>query len=145
MEYREIKEENISEMAEIFTEAFNREPWNDEWTQETAFKRLHSFVNTEGAYGLCAYNENKLRAFILGAEEQYYDGRVFNIKEFAVNQNERGAGIGSAIYGELEKRLKEMGIKRIVLNTIRGRYTEGFYNKKGFETSSQIICMEREI
>lgn len=144
-EYREIKEEHIKEMSKLFAETFNSPPWNDMWTEDTAYKRLHRFYNTEGFYGLCAYTDDKMCAMILGGMEQYYDGTVFNIKEFAVANSQRGKGIGSALYGELEKRLEEKNVVRIVLLTIRGELTEGFYNKMGFDRSRETIVMEKEI
>ena len=40
MEYRELNETHLKDMATLFVKAFNTYPWNEEWTEEIAYKRL---------------------------------------------------------------------------------------------------------
>lgn len=42
--YEEITLEHLDELADLYVETFNSEPWNDEWTVDTAKKRLHEGV-----------------------------------------------------------------------------------------------------
>ena len=35
IKYKELTKEHIKEIAEIYVDAFNSEPWNDEWTIES--------------------------------------------------------------------------------------------------------------
>ncbi|HEY5561668.1 MAG TPA: hypothetical protein VIK72_07925 [Clostridiaceae bacterium] len=35
-----IKDEHILEATSLYIKVFNSEPWNDNWTLETAYKRL---------------------------------------------------------------------------------------------------------
>ena len=44
LHYEEITLEYLDELAELYVETFNSEPWNDEWTVDTAKKRLHEEV-----------------------------------------------------------------------------------------------------
>ena len=82
---------------------------------------------------------------IFGFAEQFYDGVLFEIKEFCVKNASRGNGIGSAIYREFEKRLRERNIKEIMLMTLRGNATEHFYEKNGFETEKDLIFMKKQL
>ena len=45
---------------------------------------------------------------VLGATEQYYDGLMFEVKEYWVKNEMRGKGIGSKLFAEMEKRLREL-------------------------------------
>ena len=145
LEYKEIKLENLSEITEIYMETFNAEPWNDNWTIETASKRLHQIITTEDFYGICAYNNGEICGLILGNMEQFYDGIMFNIKEFVVRNNMRGHGLGSKIFKEFETRLKNLGISEIILLTIRGKYTEHFYHNQGVKTCNDLIFMKKQL
>lgn len=48
--YEEITLEHLDELADLYVETFNSEPWNDEWTVDTAKKRLHEGVLGEKRY-----------------------------------------------------------------------------------------------
>lgn len=143
--YRKITLENINEMADLFVESFNASPWNEKWTKETASKRLHQMINVEDFYGLCAYEENEICGMILGRMEQYYDGMVFQIKEFCIKNTKRGRGFGSVIFQEFKKRLKEKGIIEIYLMTKRGEFTEDFYRKQDVAVYTDMIIMGKRL
>lgn len=145
IEYKEMTPEHIEEMADLFVEAFNAEPWREEWTKDTASKRLQQMINVEDFYGLCAYAEEEMCGMILGCMEQYYDGIVFQIREFCVKNTQRGQGTGGRIYQEFEKRLKTMGITEINLVTTRGQYTEHFYHKQGIEGYAEMLVMRKKL
>lgn len=145
MIFKEIDISFLNDLVEVFIEAFNSEPWNDEWTIDSASKRLQQMIRCDGFYGLAAYSEDKLVGLILGNCEYYYDGIDFVVKEFCVDKNIKGKGIGSILLDEFTSRLKNKEIRRIILNTCRGEATEGFYIRKGFNTIEDMICMSKEI
>ena len=145
VKYKELKKEHIKEMAEIYVDAFNSEPWNDEWTIESASKRISQMINCEGFDGLVAYEDDKLIGMILGNHEYYYNGMHFNIKEFCVDLKLRGKGMGSKLFEEFIKRLKSRGIDEVILLTSKTEGTEGFYKKHGFKSFEGMIIMGKEI
>ena len=145
MKYKKIELLDIPELAELYIETFNSEPWNDKWTKETAEKRLHQMINVEGFYGLCAYKDDKLCGMILGCEEQFYNGKTFNIREFCVSNKLRGNGLGTKIFNKFEEELRKKQIKEIYLVTVRGDMTEHFYHKQKVSNREQYVVMGKEI
>ena len=143
MDYREITIEDLSELAKIYAETFNSDPWYDKWTRKTAEKRLSQMINNGGFFGIVSYNEEGITGMILGEEEQYFDGVIFNIKEFCVKNDLRGKGIGTELFKEFERRLKGMGIRETVLMT--NLEDEDFYKKRGFNRSRGVIYMGKEM
>lgn len=143
--YKELTKEHIREIAEIYVDAFNAEPWNDEWTIESASKRISQMINCEGFDGLVMYEDETLIGMILGNHEYYYNGIHFNIKEFCVDLKLRGQAIGSRLLEEFIKRLRNKGINEIILVTSRTDVTEGFYKKHGFQNFEGMILMGKEI
>lgn len=143
MDYRKITIEDAPELAKIYAETFNSDPWYDKWTQKTAEKRLSQMINNSGFFGIVSYNEEGITGMILGEEEQYFDGVIFNIKEFCVKNELRGKGIGTELLAEFERNLKGMGIRETVLMT--NLEDEEFYKKRGFRRSRGIIYMGKEL
>ena len=145
VKYEELTKEHIKEIAEIYVDAFNSEPWNDKWTIESASKRISQMINCEGFDGLVAYEDDKLIGMILGNHEYYYNGMHFNIKEFCVDLKLRGKGMGSKLFEEFIKRLKSRGIDEVILLTSKTAGTEGFYKKHGFKSCEGMVMMGKEI
>ena len=143
MDYRKITIEDLSELAKIYAETFNSDPWYDKWTQKTAEKRLSQMINNGGFFGIVSYNEEVITGMILGEEEQYFDGVIFNIKEFCVKNELRGKGIGTELLAEFERNLKGMGIRETVLMT--NLEDEEFYKKRGFHRSRGVIYLGKEM
>lgn len=142
MEYKELTDDQLKDAAELFQTSFNSPPWNDQWTKETAFQRLSAMLHAENAFGLALYEENQLRGMMLGHIEEYYDGREFLLKEFAIDNAQRGKGYGTLLMAEAKKRLKEQNVKRIVLVTLSDDRTVGFYRHQGFETDTDAVVMK---
>lgn len=145
MEYRELNLSKLDEVIPMFIETFNEEPWNDKWTGEITKKRLTQMLNCQGAYGLVAYLNNEVVGMILGNHEYYYTGMQFVIKEFCVNNKLKGKGIGTKLLNEFEKRLKDRGIKEIVLTTLRNEKTEGYYKSRGYSETQESVIMEKKL
>ena len=143
--YKEIEKEDLASLAAMYVETFNAPPWNDAWTPETAGTRLRQMAEAETFYGICAYEEDVLCGMVVGFAEQFYDWVLFEIKEFCVRNTSRGNGIGSEIYREFERRLRERNIENVQLMTLRGNATEHFYEKNGFETDKDLIFMKKQI
>ena len=102
-------------------------------------------INTEDSYGLCAYQGGVLCGAILGCMEQFYNGIMFNVKEFWVKNGMRGRGIGTQIFSEFEKTLKERQVGAIILFTSKGDFTEHFYHKQNMKSNPQMVFMEKKL
>ncbi len=140
---REITIEMLEDLTNLFIESFNAPPWNDEWTVETAGKRIQDFINTPGFYGIAQYENEKLLGMIFGRSEQYFDGVSFQILEFCIDRERQREGIGKGLLNEMIIRLKEQDIKNVFLLTLRGEATEGFYEKNGFIDEKNMLMMSR--
>lgn len=145
LEYKIITLDDVKDLAEMYVETFNSEPWNDRWTIDTASKRLHQMINVEDFCGILARKNGVLCGMILGSKEQFFDGIMLNIKEFCVKNEMRGQGLGTEIFKEFEVRIKEEGVKEIILFTSRGDYTENFYHKLGLESYSELTFMGKQL
>ncbi len=131
-----------SMLAESFADTFNAAPWNDSWTHQQALERIENLMETPRFDGAALIRDGKVIAAILGRGEQYFDGVVFQIVEFWVAKDYQHQGIGKRLLADFMAHLKQEGICRVFLLTIRGEATEGFYRKRGFVTQEGMCCME---
>ncbi len=72
-------------------------------------------------------------------------GRIATIDELVVAEAWRAKGVGKELLGRAVARARALGVKRIELNTHRGResYSREFYRKNGFaEADSAILRIE---
>lgn len=143
--YEEVQVDDLDEITSLYVETFNSPPWNDRWAFASARKRLQQMINTEDSYGLCAYQDDLLCGVVLGGMEEFYTGNIFNIKEFWVRNGRRGSGIGTAIFQELESRVKGRGAHQVTLLTIRGDQTERFYRNQDMVTLDQFVFMNKKL
>lgn len=132
---------HITEYVNLFVSVFNSEPWNDKWTEETALLRLENMMKTNTFIGKALYFENDLKGFIYGQKEYFYDGIHFQIQEFCVKSDEQKKGYGKALLQALRDELDTLGVVNVYLITLRSDSTEGYYRRRGFVTSDDMILM----
>jgi hypothetical protein len=48
-----LREEYLEECAHLFISTFNAEPWNENWTLQTAMKKLAWTIGCRGSWGSC--------------------------------------------------------------------------------------------
>ena len=146
MKFIELEKSQYPILSKHYAETYNSPPWNDKWTRESALEKLDEMMDCRGAFGLVCYDEDdNFSGVILGSSEIYFNCKQFFIKDFFVPVPLQGKGIGSRLMAEFEKRLADMGIDKVYLFTSKGEKTEGFYNKRGFNTWSGMVLMGKNL
>lgn len=145
MEIIEMRKIDLEKYVELFVSVFNTEPWYDSWTEETARIRIKNMMDTNTFIGKALIDNDNIIGMIWGQKEQYFDGIHFQIQEFCVRTNIQGKGYGTVLLDALKTSLKNDNISNIYLITSKGERTEGFYQKKGFQTSDYIIVMSQRL
>lgn len=134
---RSIKQ--IEQSAEIYPGAYNTEPWNDNWTTETATALLTCYYNTPGFIGWIAKQNDKIIGCVIGNVEPYYSGNIFILKEVFVSVSSQETGVGSSLLTIMKNDLKKIDIKMVMLGTRRSIFQ--FYTKSGFKEMEDVGLM----
>lgn len=145
MTFMDMDIADLKEYAELFVSVFNAPPWNDCWTALTARMRIGGMLNTGTCVGKAAYENGQLIGIILGQKEYSYDGVHFLIQEFCVRTEKQRSGCGTRLLAALKDELNALGVVNIYLITQHGESTEGYYQKRGFKTSGQMIVMSENL
>ena len=136
---KNMKKERIADYAELYMSVFNAPPWNDSWSRKTAHRRISETLSADTFIGKSAYFDDVSVGFIIGQSEQGDVSVQFCLKEFCVKTTAQGKGIGTSLLNALKADLKKRGITHIYRITSHGENTEGFYQRRGFKTVSEIV------
>ena len=139
-----FKPEHLDECAHLFMTAFNAEPWNDEYTLDTAKKQLAWHLEVPGCLGLVAVKDG-IVAFAIGCREPTDVGDVFHLSIFCVRPDAQRTGVGSRLLWHLEERLRDTGIRTVYLGTRKGTPAEDFYRKNGYGVNAEDIEMSHDL
>lgn len=145
MMIREMRIDDLKQVTHLFVKVFNKAPWHDQWTIETAFKRLTDMFHTPGFKGMVYETESSIIGMILGRKEQYFDGIHFQILEFCIDTEIQSQGYGKKLLSSFIGQLEKEDVTEVFLLTMPGAMTEGFYERNGFISNEKMILMSKQL
>src|SRR3954453_14902245 len=139
-----LKASHLDECARLLMVSFNAEPWNDNYSLDTARKQLAWILGVPGCVGLVSIADG-VGAFAIGYREPTDVGDIFYLSIFCVRPDAQRTGVGSRLLGHLEESLGKSGAKAIDLGTYKGTPAEAFYKKHGYIVNTKVIVMTHEL
>jgi len=134
-------QEELTTCAKVLVEAYNAEPWNDEWTTEKALEKLTCFYNSPKFIGYTASIDSEVVGCLVGNIEPYYTGDYFYLKEMFVTPGIQKQGVGKQLMETLKQQLSSIDIQNIILFTGKDYFPYDFYLKSGFNTMEEMRMM----
>ena len=130
--------DNLEEGARLYRAVFNKPPWNDDWTIETAQMRLAQITETPGYRGYSATLDEDLVGLVMGNLEQWYTGNHFYLKEMCVRPFQQRRGIGTMLMEYLIEELQSENVERVYLLTMQESPAREFHEDNGFSINEQM-------
>ena len=146
MELKRLSINDKEAIKELFTGVFTGEPWNDDWSDS---KQLDCYIDDlcGQSYSLTfgLYDGGELIGISMGDIKHWFRGTEYLINELCIKTDRQGTGAGTFFLTEIEKAVKEMGIKQIFLLTGRDVPAYNFYKKNGYVEVSNLVPFSKNI
>ena len=129
-----LDEGHLSQIAELYKNAFGCEPWNDDWSNaEQLTEYIKEISCSYHALNFGLFINGKLTALSIGMIRHWWEGTNYNIEEFCVSPDMQGKNIGSRFMAMIENDIKSRGLSGIFLQTDSDKPSYHFYQKNGFK------------
>ena len=133
-------------IKDLFISVFTGEPWNDDWSDSKQLDQYIEDLCGQGyslVFGL--YDDGELIGLSMGYIKHWYTGTEYIINELCIKTDRQGSGAGSFFLTQIEKAIKEMGLKQIFLLTDRDVPAYHFYKKNGYAEVSSLVPFAKSI
>ena len=130
----------------LFTSVFTIAPWYDDWSDKNQLDMCITYLIGQSyslTYGL--YDDDELIGVSMGYIKHWYSGTEYIIEEFCIKTDRQGSGAGTFFVAEIEKAIKELGLKQIFLLTDTNVPAYNFYKKNGFDECSTIVAFAKRL
>ncbi|EXG85883.1 acetyltransferase [Clostridium sp. ASBs410] len=145
MELKIIQGNVSEEILELYVKSFRLKPWNETWTFDMAGMRINDYLQNPMALGYEARQDGNIVGFLMGYIISYLGVKEFHIQDFVISVDFSRMGLGTKMLALVQQDVKRRGIENINLITLKDPRTEGFYNKNGYETDSNLVFMNKKI
>lgn len=139
--------EDREAIKEVFVSVFTAEPWCDDWSEAEQLDLYLQDLTGQGyslTYGL--YDDaGELIGISLGYIKHWYSGTEYIINELCIRTERQGAGAGTFFIREIEKAIRELGIKQIFLLTDSNVPAYEFYRKNGFTEQTTNVSFSKRV
>ena len=146
MELRKLTVADREIITELFRDVFTNEPWNDDWSDG---EQLYAYITdlTGQSYSLTFgyFDGDQLVALSMGYIKHWYSGTEYIINELCIRTDRQGAGAGTFFLREIEKAIRELGLKQIFLLTDSNVPAYEFYRKNGFIESETNVAFSKRV
>jgi len=126
---------------DLFIEVFNRKPWNDNWTIETAGARLREFTGHKRFVGFTLWEDDALAGAVFCHAQTQYKGNEIVIEELFVSPKCQRKGYGTALMEAVE----EHGFWCVTLLTGKAYPSFAFYKKRGYRHLEWLAFLHKRV
>lgn len=141
---REIVESDIDSCAELLINAYNCEPWNNNWTQITANRYLHEFFNNINFIGYVYYEKDILVGAIFAHRRTWWTNDEIYVDELFIKCDEQGKGYGTQLLSKVENCSYKNNLGGVTLLTNKYFPAKDFYDKRSYSQAEHVVFMYKE-
>lgn len=145
MKIKEISLNDLEQCSDLLIQAYNGEPWNNNWTTETAKKYLQEFMDSTRFIGFALLNDNNIIGAAFCHERTWWTNDELYIDELYISPNYQNQGCGKQLLQFIEQYIKDNKLAGITLLTNKYMPALKFYNKNEFTNAEHVIFMYKEI
>ena len=144
--FKQLSIDDMKSVKALFRSVFMAEPWNDDWSDDTQLTLyLSEIMEQTNSLSFGLFEENELIGISLGVLKHWFSGMEYKIEELCIKTDKQGKGAGSFFLAQIEKAVKEKGVKYIDLQTGNDVPAFDFYKKNGFTHQTNNVFFAKEL
>lgn len=136
-----FNEKYIKEAALGLINTYGQDPWNENWTFDSAKRRIEMFIANPNAFSYIIEYKQSIVGYIFGHKDIMSDGDIAFIDELFILPSFQKKGYAKNALELLCQILKTKNINKIELYTIVEDLR--FYKKCGFIKNDYIHCEKK--
>ena len=146
MDFVKLSIQDLTRIRTLFRSVFTREPWNDDWSDETQLNAfLTELIGNPNSLPLAYAEEDTLAAVAMGHIRHWYEGTEYYIDELCVRTDLQGQGLGGRFLDDIAAYLRRNGISAIFLLTDTDTPAYTFYQKHGFRVLEKNAALVKPL
>ena len=141
---REFTIADFQKCRELYIRVFNNEPWNDDWTTESANAYLQELTEHNRFLGYTLWDENILIGAIFAHKKRFKGDEIF-IDELFISPDYQRAGYGTMLMEEVEEYANKNSFVSVTLLTSIRKPAFNFYEKLGYKHLNYLAFMYKRM
>jgi len=130
---KEFSKNDFQKCCDLFIYTFNRPPWHDEWTNETAHIYLKELVDSKRFVGYTLWDNDSLIGVAFCHTRFNWRGDELAVDLMFISPDHQRKGCGLTLMNAVETFAKDNSCITITLSTGVDAPAFSFYEKLGFE------------
>ncbi len=141
---REILKDDIDACAGLLMEAYNCEPWNNQWREETAKSYLSEFLENNNFVGYAAFKDETMVGAVFAHQRTWWTNDEVYIDELFISPASQGKGYGTKLLGRIEEYARSRKLGGVTLLTNKYFPAMNFYKKKDYTQAEHVVFLYKE-
>ncbi|HEX3030197.1 MAG TPA: GNAT family N-acetyltransferase [Clostridia bacterium] len=141
---REILKDDIGACAHLLMEAYNCEPWNNQWKEDTAKRYLNEFFENNNFVGYVALEDEKIVGAVFAHQRTCWINDEVFIDEIFISPASQGKGYGTKLLGMIEEYSRCRKLGGVTLLTIKYFPAMDFYTERGYTHAEHVAFLYKE-
>jgi GNAT superfamily N-acetyltransferase len=142
---RQIGAEDMSACAELLMDAYNRGPWHNRWTAETAERYLSEILKAQRFRGLLMEEDGRAVGAAFCHGRTWWTADELYVDEFFIASDMQRKGLGGELLQRVEEYARAEGLAGVTLLTNRHFPARDFYLKHGYAEAVHVLFMYKTV
>ena len=139
------KLEDVQACAKVYVNAYQTEPWNEEYEISEVEKYISSYLNSDTKVCFALQDEEIIKGVALGFIVPSISGPYFRLEDICIDSTEQRKGYGSVFMELLSIEAAKLGCDSIILGTQKDFPSHHFYLKNGFKEVESVLLYKDDI
>jgi len=145
MTIRPLTQNDIEQCARLYVLAYNRPPWNYNFSHEKAVKYLTEYTERSRFVGFVLVEGDVIAGAMLGHSKTWWTNDLLYIDELFVAPESRGKGYGKRLLDHAEEYSREQGYEVITLMTNKHMPAFEFYNHIDYIQAEHFVFLFKPV